>query len=194
MDIYTYMMISVTRAEARSQNNKLACKAIACTRAKKMADRFARVSPWGVPRATLEEVRVGGGGGSGGGRGRVGGEKKKHRSRKCGLEITHFPVESRFRGVCSDFLQIPKASNRENIAFHHKPFQIGNLVRICVEKQKKRVNQSKNIENALKKHNQNSHYTCKLGGSLFEAIKLSQFWGKQKRKRKKKAKMNRQSE
>ena len=60
MDIYTYMMISVTRAEARSQNNKLACKAIACTRAKKMADRFARVSPWGVPRATLEEVRVGG--------------------------------------------------------------------------------------------------------------------------------------
>ena len=76
MDIYTYMMISVTRAEARSQNNKLACKAIACTRAKKMADRFARVNPWGVPRATLEEVRVGGGGGSGGGRGRVGGEKK----------------------------------------------------------------------------------------------------------------------
>ena len=189
-------MISVTRAEARSQNNKLACKAIACTRAKKMADRFARVSPWGVPRATLEEVRVGGWGWGWerGWKRESWRRKKKHRSRKCGLEITHFPVESRFRGVCSDFLQIPKASNRENIAFHHKPFQIGNLVRICVEKQKKRVNQSKNIENALKKHNQNSHYTCKLGGSLFEAIKLSQFWGKQKRKRKKKAKMNRQSE
>ena len=62
--------------------------------------------------------------------------KTAKESRKCGLEISHFPVESGFGGVSADLLQIPEASNRENIGFHRKSFQIGDLHGICVERKR----------------------------------------------------------